>query len=112
MCADVGQQFSLARLLEPLPANCAGTFFDVLAHVDAALAPPLLRILLGQQGQGQFDVKVVENVVWKLNVLALHGRAAIPACVFDSTSQGATRTRSRRYDSSNPSSRRNVPAMR
>ena len=66
MAGDPGAHFSLARILEPLPVDCTAAFCDVLAHVDATLALPVLKCVLSEQGCGQVDDNVLANVLWKL----------------------------------------------
>ena len=66
MATDSGSNFSIAGLMEPLPASCTGVCLDVLPHVDAAVALPILGELLHERGHGEFDDAVLQNVLWKL----------------------------------------------
>ena len=66
MTADIGRDFSLARVIDPLPVRCVGAFVDVLNHVDVSIAAPCLQAVLLKQYQQDIPGRTLQNIVWKL----------------------------------------------
>ena len=77
MAHDLGQEFSFASLMKPLPMSAFDTLAAVLSLVPPGLAPPFLEQALLRDHQTQVDARTIANVLWKLghflpSVLRLH----------------------------------------
>ena len=63
---DVGEHFSLARILEPLPITAFPALFEVLAAIHVDLAPPFVERHLRQQCGQNVTALQIKNVMEKV----------------------------------------------
>ena len=64
--SNVGEHFSLARILDPVPCTAFGTILEVLSKVPVAIATPFLVPRLRANHDLQYHPVQVSNVVSKL----------------------------------------------
>ena len=80
---QLGQDFSVSRLLSPLPASTLPTLCSLAACVPAALLPPVLQQVAAKTLGVPLSDEVASNVVWKLQyyVPAVFESSLGPTCV-------------------------------